>query len=236
MRLYKIEFNGYKRLAATSCNVDGRLIAFLGPNEAGKSSVLEGLDWLSSGDEELPQRLISRSVDVQSDEWVVKARFSLDEDDLAALSDLDVDGTYREFVASRDRDGTFRTGIYPRLTRKPRPFEVAIETLADCVKMAPNEFTFAESEDGQGNRVDRVQKLLSTPDASWSDEDADLVTSLMGWMDEQAEDDSKSPSMRATLVRALEAVTQARSVALQEYPTETARMRMGRRRPQFVLF
>jgi predicted ATP-dependent endonuclease of OLD family len=103
MRLYKIEFKGCKRLAETSCNVDGRPIAFLGPNEAGKSSVLEALDWLSWGEDDLPQRLISRSVDVQSDEWVAKARFSLDEDDLAALSDLDVDGTYREFVASRDR-------------------------------------------------------------------------------------------------------------------------------------
>jgi len=47
MRLTKVEITGYKRLAHASCNPDGRLIALLGPNEAGKSSVLEALAWLS---------------------------------------------------------------------------------------------------------------------------------------------------------------------------------------------
>ena len=47
MRLMRIEFRGFKRLVSASCNVDGKLVAFLGPNEAGKSSVLEGLAWLT---------------------------------------------------------------------------------------------------------------------------------------------------------------------------------------------
>ncbi len=45
VRLTKVTFNGFKRLSNATCNVDGRLIAFLGPNEAGKSSVLEALAW-----------------------------------------------------------------------------------------------------------------------------------------------------------------------------------------------
>lgn len=47
MRLMRIEFHGFKRLVSASCNFDGILIAFLEPNEAGKSSVLEGLAWLT---------------------------------------------------------------------------------------------------------------------------------------------------------------------------------------------
>lgn len=50
MKAYKLRFHGYKRLADTGCNVDGRMIAFLGPNEAGKSTVLNALDWFSNGD------------------------------------------------------------------------------------------------------------------------------------------------------------------------------------------
>lgn len=47
MRLSTIEFNDYKRLDRASCNVDGHTIAFIGPNESGKSSVLQGLAWLT---------------------------------------------------------------------------------------------------------------------------------------------------------------------------------------------
>lgn len=47
MQLSTIEFNGYKRLDRASCNVDGHTIAFIGPNESGKSSVLRGLEWLT---------------------------------------------------------------------------------------------------------------------------------------------------------------------------------------------
>lgn len=61
MRLTRIEFNGYKRLAQTSCNVDGKLIAFVGPNEAGKSSVLEALAWLDTDDDKaLPDNVLTR--------------------------------------------------------------------------------------------------------------------------------------------------------------------------------
>ena len=77
MRLSRIQFNGYKRLAKTGCNVDGRLIAFVGPNEAGKSSVLEALHWLSWGEEALPSRLVSRSRTVSSETEIVRATWLL---------------------------------------------------------------------------------------------------------------------------------------------------------------
>ena len=47
MYCVKIRFEAYKRLARTSCNTDGRILAFVGSNESGKSSLLEGLVWLS---------------------------------------------------------------------------------------------------------------------------------------------------------------------------------------------
>lgn len=80
MRLTRIEFNGYKRLAQTSCNVDGKLIAFVGPNEAGKSSVLEALAWLdTSGRTPLPDTARTRehSCTRRAPRWTSrKPRFS----------------------------------------------------------------------------------------------------------------------------------------------------------------
>ena len=35
VRVSRIAFTGYQRLADTNCNTDGKMIAFLGANEAG---------------------------------------------------------------------------------------------------------------------------------------------------------------------------------------------------------
>lgn len=75
MRLTKIEFNGYKRLANTACNVDGKLIAFLGPNESGKSTVLECLTWLMSKDlKSPPLHRADRTRDLPATEAIEVAR------------------------------------------------------------------------------------------------------------------------------------------------------------------
>lgn len=40
MKCKRVEFAGYKRLLDAKCSLDDHLVAFVGPNEAGKSSVL----------------------------------------------------------------------------------------------------------------------------------------------------------------------------------------------------
>jgi len=49
MKCTRVEFAGYRRLMNANCSLDDRLIAFVGPNEAGKSTVLQGLAWLDAG-------------------------------------------------------------------------------------------------------------------------------------------------------------------------------------------
>ena len=46
MRCSRIEFTGYRRLADTA-TFDGRLTAFVGFNEAGKTSLLQALTWFT---------------------------------------------------------------------------------------------------------------------------------------------------------------------------------------------
>ena len=49
MRLARVEISGYRRLVKASTNIDGRITAFVGSNEAGKTSIFNALSWLSSG-------------------------------------------------------------------------------------------------------------------------------------------------------------------------------------------
>ncbi|WP_166383029.1 AAA family ATPase [Catellatospora methionotrophica] len=64
MRLTKVHVHGFRRLVDTSVNVDAKLIAFLGPNEAGKTSFLEALTTIADpseiADSDLPRQLAGR--------------------------------------------------------------------------------------------------------------------------------------------------------------------------------
>jgi predicted ATP-dependent endonuclease of OLD family len=52
LRLVAVEFNGYRRFATTQkLEVDGPITAIVGPNEAGKTSILNALMRLEDGDE-----------------------------------------------------------------------------------------------------------------------------------------------------------------------------------------
>ena len=48
MRLTSIQLHGYRRFSTKeTLMVENKLIALVGPNEAGKSSVLDALRWLN---------------------------------------------------------------------------------------------------------------------------------------------------------------------------------------------
>lgn len=138
MQLSTIEFNGYKRLDRASCNVDGHTIAFIGPNESGKSSVLRGLEWLTQdgGDVPLALRDQNRRTRPDDDALVVRARFRVDADDIEALQTLEIDPSavievksVTEFRVSRRKDGRLVTGISTTVTRNPLPFAKAFESI-----------------------------------------------------------------------------------------------------------
>lgn len=85
MRLLRVDLNGYKRFAkSTGFTVDSDVVALVGPNEAGKTSVLQALSHLNSQDEFLGVE-IARGVDIKPGDAIVEAVFQIEPDDLAAL-------------------------------------------------------------------------------------------------------------------------------------------------------
>jgi hypothetical protein len=120
MRLISIGTHGYRRFVERNeMNVDGRVVAIVGPNEAGKTSLLNALRHLNvSGD--FSQGELSRGTD-PPDGPIVWARFLLEDEDREALNQLPGTENVRWFVSAKYLDGERRGWIEPTLRRDLRP-------------------------------------------------------------------------------------------------------------------
>lgn len=163
MRLTRIEFNGYKRLAQTSCNVDGKLIAFVGPNEAGKSSVLEALAWLDAeNDKPLPVEFRARDRPTLNRVPVVSATYTLDDDDREGMRILGIAGSPGIFKISKFADGRVETELSPAARWSAHIFEDA----GTALRVESARLTSADERRG---RIESMISLLDRgPDVRWT--------------------------------------------------------------------
>ncbi|MBE7325998.1 AAA family ATPase [Nocardioides sp. Y6] len=239
MRCIRIDFEGYKRLADTGCNVDGDIIAFVGLNEAGKSSLLDALVWLTADDPTpLPVGHMNRSHPVDDDDPVVWAKYELEPDDLALLSDLDFHEMPTHFVLERRKDGTPAFGFTPWPERNPQPFEAARARLASTRKRLDDQFTtlLDPDDEDEGTASDWcaiADAALAAPDDAWTSDTTDAIKHLVEWLE------GIPPTGRGRRPRDAKTADQLRTVmdiASTDHPRDTGRKRIRRRVPKFILF
>lgn len=104
MRLTGAKIHGYGRLVDTKINLDSKLIAVVGPNEAGKTTLLKALRFLDEG-AELSPRERSRAIEVKGSDYVVEAYYVLEDSDNQALQEFDLETMPRTAVAKRPTQG-----------------------------------------------------------------------------------------------------------------------------------
>jgi AAA domain len=113
MRLVQFSVQGYKRFEGlTKVNLDGKLIALTGSNEAGKSSLLDALAHLNDETPFAPGEL-TRRTEIAHDQVVVEARFLLEAGDRDAVAHLHDGGQIRWFVLRKYRDGEQMARVEP---------------------------------------------------------------------------------------------------------------------------
>lgn len=174
MRLTRIELNGFKRMLETGCNVDADLIALVGPNEAGKTTVLEALAWLGSGGELDPGK-VNRTAASPVVEAVATAVFALDEVDRLALENVATDVRPSSIRYSRYQDGEDGITFHPPLTRRP-------EVSASVLGMVSGPLLEGRIEGPAADARTHVGDLAGTG-REWDKRDEKAVEELIRWLE-----------------------------------------------------
>jgi AAA domain, putative AbiEii toxin, Type IV TA system/AAA domain len=241
MRLIWFILHGYKRFEAeTHVHLDGRLLAISGPNEAGKSSLLDALAHLSH-DRPISVRELTRRTYIPADQVILRARFLLDTDDIAAISDLNGGSDARWLIVEKLQHGGFRTGVEPRLRRDLKPRERAVAALRKLEPALSRAEAKAASTTAEETEEGDHPEPLSAAE----------VASLAGALDVDSQNLSSDAQVLLAEVakrlgaesddygvvgkRALDAV-EPLVVYEEEHPHDVARNRLAERRPRFLPF
>lgn len=217
MRLTKIHVNGYRRLVDTGCFIYGKLTAFVGPNEAGKSSLLAALETVNDPDE-IPQRDRPRGRESVEDDAYIRLTFRLDDADLGSLPDLAVTEPPVSFTVQVKYNGSIYRETVPRLNR-PSAMRDRARATTDrfSTTRAARELERSEDGDADGDILDGVLALLEKADDLTEDEThfvqtlIDLlpttglagrtVKALSAWLTEQQPQDPHAVGARILYAR-----------------------------------
>lgn len=234
MRVSRIEFNGYRRLAKTATGIDGPLTAFVGFNEAGKTTVLRGLQWFTHGGSVTSIDYNRSRPPTSEDTAVVKVFYELEDDDKRAFADIAMDNQPTTLTLYKKRDGNRIRGLSPRPTRPAKQFEVARERLAKVTTSTlAAQFAAAADEDepDPNDWAVTVIEALSNPDEEWSPQWIGAGRSLAAWLRETPA--GRKQARDEHLAQMLDGVHE---LVTDEHPSESVWNAIADRVPDFVLF
>lgn len=230
MRLGRIKVHGFRKIVASECTTPGKLIAFVGPNEAGKSSLLSALLALDSPDA-IPPADWPRGLDIDADDVALECWFRLDTEDLDAMSDVVTPVLPIWYVVSKKYDGGRIHALEPRPTRDYGSREAADKALSRfATTRAAAELGRRPDEDAEPQAGDLLDEVLGFVGgrSGISEEQLDTVQALIRHLE--------AAGSRGLGARAEKALAVWRADALQDHPHEISTKRLWPRRPRFAAF
>lgn len=163
MRLKLVRVQGYKRFGErSSLDTRGRVVAIVGPNEAGKTSLLRAMEHISTRAPFDVSELTDRK-QRSAEDWVIEAHFSLEATDRELLGRLVPAGMDLTYTRVIHVNGDPRYSISPALPRDRTQRARAARALAAAVEKGWIGALDGERDSGEEETslADRARELAS---------------------------------------------------------------------------
>jgi hypothetical protein len=227
MRLVQIGLRGYKRFREQQeMDVDGKLIAIVGPNEAGKTSLLQALvDHLNDQHGGIPESRLTRNAEPREAE--VWARYVLDADDRRVLRRRVREARdVRQIVVFKHSDGSFWHELEPKVRRDLRPRQRALKSIDKALGSRWLRETDDE-EESLRRALDAGAQVLRSP-GERIEHQLEPLRELRASLAEL--------SLPPSLTRLPDHVARAAADESQTHPADAAEDLLEPRRPKFRFF
>lgn len=169
MKLISAAVHGYKRFGQKSTiNLDGKLIAVIGPNEAGKSSFLKALQHLNHHNAFIKSgasQELTRGMQISDEQGIVEATFLLEEADKNAVAHIEDTSKIRWVNIYKTVTGGFFSTLSPRPVRDLSRRQRMVKALQDIRKELEESGIKIDSEE-QDDLFLRVDKLIASINVS----------------------------------------------------------------------
>ncbi|MDL9944607.1 AAA family ATPase [Gordonia sp. ABSL11-1] len=238
MRLISVSISGIGRISSGKVNLDSKVIAVVGPNEAGKTTLLKALNYITSS-ESVNVSDRARFGTVEDDSIVVAADFVLDDADRSAVDELglDLEELPRRMTYQRRAGGGVVNSIRPQPAKRAGPLVEAIAAISKYAKTkAGKEFLASEADDLHETDVvplgSRLKSFMDSFDerelkSEMSDELLGELSTLISHLQSDGSFSNES------VIRALE---QIHSWYTRADPWRDVHEVLKSRMPEFVMF
>ncbi|TWT56437.1 AAA family ATPase [Allorhodopirellula solitaria] len=233
MRLVWFEMTGYKRFAELAkINVNEKLVAIVGPNEAGKTSLLKCLLHFNHRDPFVAKggsQEISRGVEIADSDTVAEWTFALDDGDRAAIAHVPEAKSVRWYGIAKRKSGKtyFSLAPWPKRSRELRDKSVReiVERLKQTEQTDDVDLVDDEPAD-QSELICCFRKLSSALENDESDLPKATVEAIRETID-LIEDEADSLRVLLEDLHAYES---------GDSPTDQVGALLSKRQPKFLFF
>jgi predicted ATP-dependent endonuclease of OLD family len=223
-----VSITGFRRFESASVRVREPIISVVGKNEAGKSSFLQALEKLGDN-KEIEKTDKTRRI---STDTKIEATFSLEESDKKALKDIKNGENIDQCTITKKENDNFDIEVDPEPPHDIKPRKEAHKKLNWIIELPfVKRRASANQKTGIRRATSETKKKKNSINTSRIEDTIQTLENLIENVDEEGDNGQQIKSIKILISELEELVEHESNCA-----PETAKKRLLRRKPEFLLF